>query len=112
MIPSKVMVAGIEYNVEEKDLVVIDGKSSYSGACYFKEAKIEVLADMPLDRKQETLVHEILHAVLNEAGYDEHDEEMVTRASKVLYQVLKDNHLYFGKKEIETDCGQKMTMNY
>jgi hypothetical protein len=87
----EVKVAGIEYSVEEKEVVIIEDCKSYAGLCNYKDARIEILKDMSPGRKEETLVHEILHAALFEAGYKDHDEELVGRVSKVLYQILKDN---------------------
>jgi len=52
---------------------------------------------MSRDKKEQTLLHEMLHACFNEAGFDEQDEDVVNRLGIVLYQVLKDNNLSFGK---------------
>lgn len=93
----KVIVAGITYSIEEKDNVIIDGNSRYAGSCDSENAIIEIKADLTNERKEETFVHELLHAILFEAGYAEHDEELVMRASKVLYQVLKDNRISFSQ---------------
>lgn len=95
MIPGKVKVGGVHYDVEEKEFVEIDGNKNYMGKCSYVEAKIEIAKGLSKERAEETFVHELFHAVLNEAGYDEHDEELVIRASKVLYQVLRDNQLFF-----------------
>lgn len=96
MIPNKIDVAGVTYSVEEKEVVIIGDSTGYAGLCNYKDAKIEVLQDMSPERKEETFVHELFHAILFESGFDEHDEDLVERASRVLYQVLKDNKLYFG----------------
>lgn len=106
-IPKIVKVAGVTYTVEEKDVVIIDGNANYAGLCDYKDARIEILKEMNSERKEETFVHELFHAVLNEAGFDDHDEELVSRASRVLYQMLKDNHFSFGGTVIETDQGDK-----
>ncbi|MCT7670051.1 MAG: hypothetical protein N4R98_03180 [Lactobacillus iners] len=50
---------------------------------------------MSEERKQQTLIHELTHAVFSETGFTEQDEETVTRLSSVLYQVLKQNpHIF------------------
>jgi hypothetical protein len=59
---------------------------------------IELDLSLCRTRKEQTFVHELLHACFKEAGYDEQDEEMIDRVSTVLYQVLKDNQLELGKK--------------
>lgn len=95
MIPKQVKVAGVNYSVEERDCVIIDGNSKYMGSCTYTNSTIELLNSLNDERKEETFVHELFHAILNEAGFDDHDEELVNRASKVLYQVLKENDLSF-----------------
>lgn len=46
-------------------------------------------------KKEQVLIHELLHACIAEAGFDEQDEDVVNRVSIVLYQVLKDNAFDF-----------------
>ncbi|MEK3821383.1 ImmA/IrrE family metallo-endopeptidase [Cytobacillus sp. FSL W8-0315] len=110
MIPSKVKVAGIEYQVKE-----VEGnleKFNNLGQINYFKGIIEIDDSMAADRKEQTFVHELLHACFKEAGFDEQDEDMIDRVSAILYQVMKDNQLHFGKTIIETDSGMKMTMNY
>lgn len=64
MIPDKVKVAGIEYQVQEVE--------------------------------EQVFIHELPHGCLYEAGIEEQEEDIINRVSIVLYQVLKDNKLYFG----------------
>ncbi len=93
MVPSKVKVAGIEYNVSEINRLVED--YGLQGQVFYHKGLIKIDANMSNDKKQQTFVHELFHAILNEAGYDEQDEDLVNRVSIVLYQVLKDNKLTF-----------------
>jgi len=95
MILDKIKVAGIDYEVEEVDVVILEGNTNYAGSCLYIESKIELLKDLPITKKEQTLVHEIIHACLFEAGFNEHDEYLVNRLGIVLYQVLKDNNLNF-----------------
>lgn len=95
MIPNKINISGIEYTVEEVDNVIIDGSNQFLGACYYTSAEIQVRSDLPQTKKEQTFVHEMLHAIFNEAGYSEQDEDMVNRVGIVLYQVLKNNTFNF-----------------
>lgn len=94
IVPDKVKVGGINYQVRFKDTVVVNGRDSL-GSCSSDMAEIEISNTQSIDRKEETFVHELFHAILNEAGFKNHDEELVERVSKVLYQVLKDNTFDF-----------------
>ncbi len=95
MIPNKVKVAGIEYKVNEKPFIEINGSRNYQGACFYPNTEIEILSDISQERKEQVFVHELTHAIFNEAGFDEQDEDMVNRLGIVLHQVLKDNQLTF-----------------
>lgn len=96
MIPEKVKVVGIDYKVEYKPVVKIYGSKDYTGSCNFDESIIQILDELSDDKKEQTFIHELVHAIFKEAGYDEQDEDMVNRLGIVLYQVLKDNDLRFG----------------
>lgn len=89
-------VAGIEYTVEEVDTVIIDGSTSYAGSCNYASSEIQLLSSLTKAKKEQTFIHELLHACYNEAGFDEQDEDVINRVGIVLYQVLKRNKLYFG----------------
>lgn len=95
MIPQKVIVAGIDFEVNE-----VDGMSdrfNVLGQVDYVKGIIELDRSMCKTKKEQVLVHEVLHACFNEAGYDEQDEDVINRVSIVLYQVLKQNKLSFGE---------------
>ena len=86
-----VKVGSVIYDVIEKDVVEIAGNKNYLGACDYSKTTIEIAKNISDERKINTFVHELLHAILNEAGYAEHEEEFVERVASVLCQVLRDN---------------------
>lgn len=96
MIPSKVNVAGIEYDILEFE--EIDDDPGTLGTCLYQKSLIKIKNNISINRKEQTFVHELLHAIINESGYNEQDEDLVNRVSIVLYQVLKDNKLHFTKE--------------
>ena len=51
-------------------------------------------ADLYKDRKEQVLVHEVLHGCFWEAGIEEQDEDVINRVSIVLHQILKENDFY------------------
>lgn len=87
-----VKVAGIEYNVQIKELV--DNDPNTYGSCVYHDAHIEIRKGLSRERTEQTFVHELMHATIFEAGYrgDEY-EELVERLSVVLHQVIKENDL-------------------
>lgn len=86
-----VKVGGVSYQVAEVPFVEISGDKNYGGSCDYQKCEIKLLASMSDERKNQIFAHELTHAILNEAGYDEHDEDMVNRMGIVLHQVLVDN---------------------
>jgi hypothetical protein len=92
-------VGGIDYTVE----IVPDyhTKDGYYGRVFYATAEIKISDKMQRDRTNETLVHELVHAMLFEAGYDDHEEEFVRRFATVLHQVLRDNDFSFMRGEAD-----------
>ncbi|EJL5221480.1 ImmA/IrrE family metallo-endopeptidase [Listeria monocytogenes] len=86
----KIKVGGIWYEIKEVTAVDIAGDKNYLGACDYDNQTIEILESLPETRKRQVLIHELTHAILYEAGYQEHDEELVERFSIVAYQVIED----------------------
>ena len=64
---------------------------------------IRICSDYPVSQQEATLLHEILHHILDNAGFEYkkdddnavHSERVVAALAQGLYQVLKDNHLQF-----------------
>lgn len=87
-----VKVAGVNYSVLEIPFVEIGGDKNFAGSCSYTECEISILDSLSNERKNQVFVHELAHAIFNEAGYDEHDEEMINRIGIVLHQVIADNY--------------------
>lgn len=96
MLPNKIDVAGINYEIKEVD--GLSEEHGLGGQILYEKGIIKIDSDMCQDKKEQIFVHEMLHAVFNESGYDKQDEDMINRLGVVLYQVLKNNNLYFGDK--------------
>lgn len=93
---NKVKVAGVTYDVVMKEDVRSDADDQCYGLCNFKDLSIELLNDLPEERHNQTLIHEIMHAVFEESGIQmEDDEDLVNRLALVWFQVLKDNDFSF-----------------
>lgn len=93
MLPAKVKVGGVYYTVEEQEnLIHIEDAW---GRIDFFNSHIRVDKALNHDRKVQSFIHEVTHAIFLEAGYKEQDEDMVNRVGNVLHQVLKDNSFDF-----------------
>lgn len=100
-----IKIAGVDYKVEvvdgfemsesEKRRFIKDGHDLEEltkwGEAVYHESAIRLWSGLSDEKKKQTLIHEMLHAVFHEAGYDEENEDEVNRLSIVLHQVLKDN---------------------
>ncbi|ENZ7246183.1 ImmA/IrrE family metallo-endopeptidase [Enterococcus hirae] len=90
-LPTNIKIGGMNYRIEEKEAP--DNNPQCYGVCVYHDAHIEIKTTLSKERKEQTLIHEMLHAIFFEAGFEEHEEEVVNRVSIVLYQVLKENDL-------------------
>lgn len=90
----KFRVGAVDYIVREVKGLHDRGQELYGWVTY-DDTTIRIESDLSVDRKKNVLVHELVHAMLYEAGYDEQDEELVTRLGNVMTQVLRDNDFEF-----------------
>jgi hypothetical protein len=95
MVPNKVIVAGIEYEVRE--IAGMEEQFDHLGQILYTRGVIKVDSELSHDRKEQVFIHELLHGIFYEAGIEEQDEDVINRVSAVLYQVLKDNQFNFTK---------------
>lgn len=91
-LPDSIKIGGIYYSVTTDEMNKYQEDTLNLGRCHLAEQEIVINSGLPDQRAGQTLVHEMLHALFFEAGIVlEDDEDLVNRASIVLYQVLKDN---------------------
>lgn len=84
-IPKKLKIGGHIYSIIYSDHEDIDGDCGQSNR---SRNTIKIRNDLPKSQQQETLLHEILHAI----NYDL-SEETVDFLSMALYAILVDNNL-------------------
>lgn len=99
MLPTQLKVGGVTYTVEEQENL-INTDDAWGRVDYF-DSHIRVDTSLSAERKEQTLIHELTHAIFLEAGYKEQDEDMINRVSIVLHQVLKDNPQLLKQKFVE-----------
>lgn len=102
MFPKTVKIGGLIYKVAQvEDLSRLEMVEDLAGMIYYREVEMKIDKDLPPQIANHTLIHEMTHGILQEAGYTEHEEEMADRIGKVLYQVLVDNDFNFLRPDIE-----------
>ena len=84
-----VKIGGLTYTV--KKVSDLQGKEGDWGRIQYKTQEITLDDSLKEQIEDQTLIHEITHGILVEAGYVEHEEEQADRIGKILYQVLTDN---------------------
>lgn len=87
----KINVCGINYKI--KKVNELDNDPNCLGLCIYHESLILLKSNLSYERKKQVLVHELLHAMLYESGYTEHDEQLVNNLSICLNQVINHNDL-------------------
>ncbi|AQN32182.1 hypothetical protein [Mammaliicoccus sciuri] len=92
-------ICGVKYKIVQTEEV--DNDPSCLGLCIYRESLIQIKNSLSIERRKQVLMHELLHAMLYEAGYDEHDEELVKNLSIVINQVINQNDIKATLNKIE-----------
>ncbi|HEM6128341.1 TPA: ImmA/IrrE family metallo-endopeptidase [Streptococcus suis] len=88
----EVKVCGIPYSIIiQEHFKAYDDERNLWGYCDYERQVIYIRESLSEERKRQVLIHELTHAMLQEAGYKEQDEDLVTRFSIILHQVLAEN---------------------
>ena len=82
----ELMIGGHKYAVVEMKNQTQDGKDLL-GLHDAKTCTISLDGDMAETRKHETLLHEVLHVILTNAGFQNHEEHLIDAMSNGLLQV-------------------------
>lgn len=90
----EVKIFGETYEVIEQE--IIDNMVEKIGLIDHMQNKIYIKKSLSEDKKKVTLIHEILHGILSQLGFDdEHDNEhLIDSLSTAIYQVFKSNSLF------------------
>lgn len=98
-IPQTVKIGGFVWSVEENEKVAAEG--NVYGSTHHTKQRIFLEPNETPQKKEQTLLHEILHAIWHQTGLGKRfigdqskiEEEIVHALSMSLYQVLKDNNM-------------------
>ena len=95
-----IKIGGIDYVVKYEEIECADGIQF--GSVRYDKTEI-VINDVKVTKQKQdqTLMHELIHAMLHEVGLDElsNDEVVVNQIGIILYQVLKDNDFSWLRKQ-------------
>lgn len=89
-----VKILGVDYAVEEVDCV--DKYSPKRGEVDNLKCVIKIDKTMPPDAKDQTLMHEIMHAIFDRLGYFElcDDEEKVQGIGMAVHQLFSTQNVF------------------
>lgn len=96
-IPSKVKIGGIEYTVKRnsrpcKNDINVDGEIIYDmGTIELREGSGECK-----DYQDMVFIHEVMHGIFDHMCIEQ-NEELISKISKGLHQVIKDNPYIFNE---------------
>ncbi len=86
-----VKILGIPYTIEEVENIpnTVDCIGLHIGA----EQKIQIKKSLPKEMKEQTILHEIMHAIFWILGENElsENERVVQSLAMAFYQLVKDN---------------------
>jgi len=92
-IPKQIKIGGLWYEVKTSDYMK-SGPNCY-GEIDSLDLTINIRNNIHEEMQKQALLHEIIHGILDNAGYDEQDEKLVQAISYGLIQVITDNPYVF-----------------
>jgi len=89
-----VRVGAIDYEVEYvKNLCDLEGTTRLNGYIDYSRSLIQLDTNLSVQASTVTLLHEVIHAILTQAGIDEHDEILIQVLAYGLYGFMKENFI-------------------
>jgi hypothetical protein len=104
-IPNKVKIGGLDYNIKESDVIVIDDKCNYGGVIRYQLGLIEIKKDMSITQKEQAFIHEILHGITDDRHIEleeDKEEDIIDSFASGLLAFIKDNPDLFNNINYET----------
>lgn len=87
-----IKIGCIDYAVDIVALLEDDERNEIFGQVAYDESEIRILGRLSPQAKIATLWHEVIHAILIEAGFTgDHNEQMVSAIAHGILGVLKNN---------------------
>lgn len=88
-------ILNLEYKIVEQN--IIDNDNDVLGRINYITQIIYIKSNLTKEHKKIVLLHEILHSILQQLGFDEeHDNEhLIDSLATAIYQVINDNKTTF-----------------
>ena len=88
-IPKKLDILGVEYQI--KQIRCVSRFDARKGEIDYLTHTVTIDEELPEDAKEETLLHEVIHAILERLGLDdnENNEQVVSGLAAVLHATLR-----------------------
>lgn len=91
----KLRIGPNDYRVKQVENLK-DGSQELWGLVVYSDLSIKLDKNMAASRKRNVLIHECMHAVFHDAGYNEtsdgpHTEEVINDISNIVHGFLRDN---------------------
>lgn len=85
----KINILGIDYKIEYVN--IISKECLTLGQIDYLNQEIKILDELEDDIKKVTLIHEILHGIFNQLGFEDEaaDEHLINSLATALYQILR-----------------------
>lgn len=88
-----VTILGVPYSVRLVPVISLDELTV--GQIDYLKQEILILEGLGDDLFQVTLLHEVLHGIFSQLGFDvENNEHLIQALATALYQVLRENKLF------------------
>ena len=88
-----ITIGNNKYNIQFENKVIENGEMLYGRICYLNNL-IRITREMPEERHNETLLHEILHGISDEYDLGLKEKEVVSLA-KIFYEFYNINKVSF-----------------
>jgi len=92
-----IRIGPIDFTVCAVDRLLNDGNyEKLSGHIKYDASEILVEGDMEPQAQRQVVWHEVIHGILTQAGYTDHDEKMIDILAYGVMQVVRDNPILRG----------------
>lgn len=99
-IPDTVKIGAKVYKVQQNVSRLFLG-NGVSGEIDYSEQEIRLRSDGCSVHRESVFLHEIIHGIVDNAGYTDHDEGMISRIALGLHAFIVDNPGVFEEGETQ-----------